>query len=296
MLTPGCQELSGLSDLECCAPAGTVAGGASGGGKGGSANGGGAGATSGGNAGTGAGAAANGGSAGMSSGGSSPGGTSGAAGENSSGGSAGTPPVGGDTTTDCRSDVDCADRDGPCTEFVEGGFRACLAAPAGPNCPKLPGDDCCKDADCTGAGEFCAKGDYYASCSDSSYVSKRTCVKDECQRDADCAGKPFSFCAPRGAFGYPARRCVSGGCLRDSDCTAYPKGVCATVTSDCCITYGPVPGLFCSYPDDGGCRSWEDCPDDTPDDYEYPSCVLRSGVGKCTQTLNCMISGNGTDE
>ena len=102
------------------------------------------------------------------------------------------------------------------------------------------------------------------------------CGVDQCAKDVDCA--TGQICAPVGTLGVKIRACVNAHCKLDADCTAYPGGICAPVQDPCC---GAIAGLFCDYPNNGGCRKSSDCPALPNHPSRYCAPDPTSGVASC---------------
>lgn len=160
---------------------------------------------------------------------------------------------------DCGSDADCG-AGGQCIELVPGGYRVCRTPVVeATSCDPSRTDDCCRTADCTGAGEICVLGPVRRFCGGAKRLPFNECAADECETSADCAGGVGAHvCAPAGTFG-PVSRCVTGSCLTDADCDAAANGHCVVFTDPCCSIR---TGLFCTYGtlgDGTACRASSDC-------------------------------------
>lgn len=265
--------------------------GATGGSQGGT---GGSGATGGSSTGaTGGGGSTTGGSGGSVAGaGGSTGGVGGSTGGVSgSGGSTGGVGGSGGTATqsgDC-SDVDpalfCPDNGSSCTELVPGGFTMCVVEPMPATQCLNPGvDECCDTSECSNGGE-CFEGPVVPWCGGAAPQVMNECALDQCADSSECGEN--NFCVPRGAFGNKVKFCAAALCQHDSDCTTNVGGICAPVNDPCC---GAPRGLFCVYPDGGGCRNDADC---APG--HYCEANYATGVASCVEGFaQCpAIAANG---
>jgi hypothetical protein len=195
-----------------------------------------------------------------------------------SGSSSSTSGTGGSATSssgDCESSSDCTGG-GQCVAVTPGGYLVCLAPPAmATTCTSLL-DQCCPTTNPCPDSELCYQGPLVPVCAGTLMAPHNQCAVDQCSQDADCTGA--QICALAGTFGLEIRACVAAYCKLDTDCTAHAGGLCAPAQDPCCSAYD---GLFCVYPDDGGCRSNADCPAITghPSRYCMPDPV--TGIASC---------------
>jgi hypothetical protein len=201
------------------------------------------------------------GGTGATGGGSSSSGTSASSGtgtsSNASSGSVGSSGSGGAPMGhgDCQIDSDCAPG-GQCVEVTPGGFRVCQYDPTPATmCMNPVQDQCCDDKPCPN-GEPCYLGPLVPYCGGIVGPDNyNQCAVDQCASDGEC---PEGFiCAIAGTIDRKIRACVYAPCKVDADCGDFPGGYCAPVVDSCC---GAVGGLYCVYPNNGGCLKDGDCP------------------------------------
>lgn len=160
-------------------------------------------------------------------------------------GTGGTGPGG-----ECSTAADCPP-DGQCVELIPGGYRVCQFPVVSATTCSHPGlDDCCSDADCTGAGERCLPGPPVPSCGGIVPAPHNYCAKDQCTTNAQCNAD--EICAPAGALHNLVRSCIHAACLTPF-CGLESLQPCAPIKSPCCQA---TQGLACA----GACRTDADCP------------------------------------
>lgn len=179
------------------------------------------------------------------------------------------------TSGDCHSRSDCPG-DGLCVAVTPGGYLVCLAPPTPATTCTSPLDQCCPTTNPCPDSEPCYQGPLVPVCSGAIMSPHNQCAVDQCSQDADCTGN--QICALAGTFGLEIRACVAAYCKLDTDCAAGPGGTCAPAHDPCCSAYD---GLFCVYPDKGGCHSNADCPAIAGHPTRYCMPDPSTGIASC---------------